>query len=84
MSSDFFQVYLVTNLATKSNYWLFQLAKFLCEVEFIKWFFSMQGGYDCKFLGENLLKCTTKDKKGLVHNIVIFSPCIFIPIKINE
>ncbi len=83
MSSDFFQVCLVTNLATKSSYWLIQLVKFLCEVEFIKWFFSMEGGYDGKwFLGENPLRCTTKDEKGLVHTIVFFSLIFLFPSKL--
>jgi hypothetical protein len=44
----------------------------------------MEGGYDGKFFGENPLRCSTKDERGLVHIIVFFFPYIFIPIKINE
>jgi hypothetical protein len=39
----------------------------------------MEGGYDGKFVGENLLRCTTKDEKGLVHTIVLFFPLCFYP-----
>jgi hypothetical protein len=43
----------------------------------------MEGGYDSElFLGENLLKCTTKDEKGLVHTIVFFSLIFLSPTKL--
>ncbi len=35
------------------------------------------------FWGENMLRCTTKDEKGLVLNAVLFPPYILIPIKTN-
>jgi hypothetical protein len=43
----------------------------------------MEGGYDGKwFLGENPLRCTTKDEKGLVHTIVFFSLIFLFPSKL--
>jgi len=42
----------------------------------------MEGGYDGEFFGENLLRCTTKDERGLVHTIVLFSLIFLSPSKL--
>jgi hypothetical protein len=36
----------------------------------------------CK--GENLLRCTTHDEKGLIFTAILFLPYILIPMKNNE
>jgi hypothetical protein len=35
-------------------------------------------------LGENPLRCTTQDEKGLILIVVLFLPYILIPMKNNE